>query len=92
MGYHMEGFPSGQREQTVNLLATLSVVRIHPLPPATKPSLTVGLDCFFGTVTLPFRSSDRSPPLSFPEFLLRRALDSLGIDCAATICYILYNE
>ena len=91
MGYHMEGFPSGQREQTVNLLATLSVVRIHPLPPATKPSLTVGLDCFFGTVTLPFRPSDRSR-LPFPGFLLRRALDSLGIDCAATICYILYNE
>ena len=28
----MEGFPSGQRGQTVNLLATLSVVRIHHLP------------------------------------------------------------
>ena len=92
MGYHMEGFPSGQREQTVNLLATLSVVRIHPLPPATKPNLVVGLGCFFGTVTLPFRPSDRSPPLSFPEFSLRRTPDSLGIDCAATICYILYNE
>ena len=37
MGYHMEGFPSGQREQTVNLLATLSVVRIHPLPPTRQP-------------------------------------------------------
>ena len=29
---NMGGFPSGQRGQTVNLLATLSVVRIH-LPP-----------------------------------------------------------
>ena len=29
----MEEFPSGQREQTVNLSAMPSVVRIHPLPP-----------------------------------------------------------
>ena len=29
---HMDGFPSGQRGQTVNLLAVLSVVRIH-FPP-----------------------------------------------------------
>ena len=29
----MDGFPSGQREQTVNLPAPLSVVRIHPRPP-----------------------------------------------------------
>ena len=29
----MGAFPSGQRGQTVNLLSTTSVVRIHPLPP-----------------------------------------------------------
>ena len=29
---HMDGFPSGQRGQTVNLLATLSKVRILPHP------------------------------------------------------------
>ena len=29
-------FPSGQRGQTVNLLAMPSVVRIHPLPPRKK--------------------------------------------------------
>ena len=28
----MDGFPSGQRGQTVNLLSTTSVVRIHPHP------------------------------------------------------------
>ena len=28
----MDGFPSGHRGQTVNLLATLSVVRIHLHP------------------------------------------------------------
>ena len=28
----LDGFPSGQRGQTVNLLATLSVVRIHLHP------------------------------------------------------------
>ena len=31
----LDGFPSGQRGQTVNLLATLSVVRIH-LHPSNK--------------------------------------------------------
>ena len=29
----MEEFPSGQRGQTVNLLSTTSMVRIHPPPP-----------------------------------------------------------
>ena len=32
----MEDFPSGQRGQTVNLLAVLSVVRIHHPPPKKK--------------------------------------------------------
>ncbi len=32
-GFHMGEFPSGQRGQTVNLLSTTSVVRIHLLPP-----------------------------------------------------------
>ena len=32
----MEGFPSGQREQTVNLSSMTSVVRIHHLPPKQK--------------------------------------------------------
>ena len=32
----MEGFPSGQREQTVNLPSQTSMVRIHPHPP--KPA------------------------------------------------------
>ena len=29
----MGGFPSGQREQTVNLPSQTSMVRIHPCPP-----------------------------------------------------------
>ena len=33
----MGEFPSGQRGQTVNLLSSTSVVRIHPLPPE-KPT------------------------------------------------------
>ena len=32
-GLFMGRFPSGQREQTVNLLSLTSVVRIHPCPP-----------------------------------------------------------
>ena len=30
--FHMDGFPSGQRGQTVNLLRLASVVRIHLHP------------------------------------------------------------
>ena len=35
---HMGEFPSGQRGQTVNLLAVLSVVQIHLPPPSETPS------------------------------------------------------
>src|SRR5210317_2187885 len=35
----VEGFPSGQRGQTVNLLALPSVVRIHPPPPTLSQGL-----------------------------------------------------
>ena len=31
--FNMVGFPSGQREQTVNLPSLTSMVRIHPPPP-----------------------------------------------------------
>ena len=34
--YFMDGFPSGQRGQTVNLLSVTSVVRIHPHPFETR--------------------------------------------------------
>lgn len=47
-------FPSGQREQTVNLLATLSVVRIHPLPPTRQPNLRIGLSCLFLSINQKF--------------------------------------
>ena len=35
-------FPSGQRGQTVNLLAMPTVVRIHPPPPSAKMLLRFG--------------------------------------------------
>ena len=35
----MDGFPSGQREQTVNLPSQTSMVRIHPHPPAGMAEL-----------------------------------------------------
>ena len=34
---NMGEFPSGQRGQTVNLLLSASMVRIHPLPPELSP-------------------------------------------------------
>ena len=41
--FHMGGFPSGQREQTVNLSSMTSVVRIHHLPPVWK---ALNFECF----------------------------------------------
>ena len=44
--FYKGAFPSGQRGQTVNLLAMPSVVRIHPLPPQEKPCTNVqGFSC-----------------------------------------------
>ena len=39
---NMEGFPSGQRGQTVNLLLYASVVRIHLLPLISTDMLNLG--------------------------------------------------
>ena len=49
----MGGFPSGQREQTVNLLSTTSVVRIHLLPPSNSPAIWLGFCLAGGTVDEP---------------------------------------
>ena len=38
-------FPSGQREQTVNLPTMSSVVRIHPFPPQKKDVKTTSFFC-----------------------------------------------
>ena len=43
---HLVGFPSGQRGQTVNLLARLSMVRIHLPPPFTKSKAVVKTTAF----------------------------------------------
>ena len=40
---YLDGFPSGQRGQTVNLLSLTSVVRIHPLPPKIPNALAFGI-------------------------------------------------
>ena len=42
---HMGEFPSGQRGQTVNLLAMPSMVRIHLPPPARSTIQTDGASC-----------------------------------------------
>ena len=46
MKLNMGEFPSGQRGQTVNLLSTTSVVRIHHLPPSIKGSFRNGMSFF----------------------------------------------
>ena len=43
----MEGFPSGQRGQTVNLLSTTSVVRIHSLPPKIPFTSVSGIFTYY---------------------------------------------
>ena len=39
----MGEFPSGQRGQTVNLLLSASMVRIHPLPPRCVDKIDANL-------------------------------------------------
>lgn len=48
----MGGFPSGQREQTVNLSSMTSVVRIHHLPPESKPTFSKEKVGFFNFLLL----------------------------------------
>ena len=43
----MEGFPSGQRGQTVNLLSLTSMVRIHLPPPKFIKILEIQFQGFF---------------------------------------------
>ena len=55
----MDGFPSGQRGQTVNLLHIASVVRIHLHPSAGVAELADAQDlksCCGNTVPVRFRS------------------------------------
>ena len=46
--FNMGEFPSGQRGQTVNLLLSASMVRIHPLPPNKKRLASASLFLFGG--------------------------------------------
>ena len=47
MKLNMGEFPSGQRGQTVNLLSSTSVVRIHLLPPVLKIALNTAFRAVF---------------------------------------------
>ena len=55
----MGAFPSGQRGQTVNLLSTTSVVRIHPLPPRRSKLCIACSDLFYKSE----RAHAAAPPL-----------------------------
>ena len=50
MKFNMEGFPSGQRGQTVNLLQLASVVRIHLPPPKRNDNFRQESCRFFCTI------------------------------------------
>ena len=59
---NMEEFPSGQRGQTVNLLLSASVVRIHPLPPTLFPAFSCRkffMQKFFGNIISTFHRLKR---------------------------------
>ena len=75
----MDGFPSGQRGQTVNLLQIASVVRIHLHPSAGVAELADAQDlksCCSNTVPVRFRSpavkeEETLNESMFPLFSLR---------------------
>ena len=50
--HNMGEFPSGQREQTVNLPSTTSVVRIHSLPPKPEKLVYKAFRAFFIALVL----------------------------------------
>ena len=60
--FHPVGYPSGQRGQTVNLLAVLSYVRIVDPPPSsrTRPMQTPWAGSSFPTSSHPFRQESRA--------------------------------
>ena len=73
---NMGGFPSGQREQTVNLSSSTSVVRIHHLPPLFSlfkikhgkfPEWPKGTDC--KSVVFDFGGSNPPLPTSVNQTL-----------------------
>ena len=101
----MDGFPSGQREQTVNLPAPLSVVRIHPRPPK-KRNTSVNRPCFVfltdmrwtnkiflqkNLVREPTRSvSSKGRARPRPLSTLRDYIDLQVIANYANQCHVLY--
>ena len=67
---YAEDFPSGQRGQTVNLLAVLSVVRIHHPPPKKKyadvAELADALDLGSSAIGVGVRLPSSAPLFTIP--------------------------
>ena len=86
---NMGEFPSGQRGQTVNLLAMPSVVRIH-LPPPRRRGLHIVRDDFFQKSSL---THSVAPPLQTEPAALGFGLVlAANLKAAVSIvlrCYIL---
>ena len=76
--YFLDGFPSGQRGQTVNLLSVTSVVRIHPHPLQTSMTYILPRGgAVWKLVGLITRRSEVQilPPLLCPDSSVGRAED-----------------
>ena len=76
--YFLDGFPSGQRGQTVNLLSVTSVVRIHPHPLQTSMTHILPRGgAVWKLVGLITRRSEVQilPPLLCPDSSVGRAED-----------------
>ena len=85
---YMDGFPSGQRGQTVNLLQIASVVRIHLHPHAAVAELADAQDlksCGGDIVPVRFRSAAAKKTLSIGSTVFR--VFSFYIGCVMTVKY-----
>ena len=80
-------FPSGQRGQTVNLLAVPTVVRIHPLPPNRK--LRLAVFCF-ADIHVPERSG--TAKLVYKSFRYLHMMRPGGSEEAFPVSADLFSE
>jgi hypothetical protein len=81
MNYMLEGFPSGQREQTVNLPAKPTEVRILPPPPDFLKCKLAGVAQWLERQPSKLRVAGSNPVSRSKRFLVKLEAKSLS-NCA----------